>query len=136
MKTVLEQLELGGDRPDLTPMIDCVFLLLLFFVVTAVFSEEARLFEVELPTAAQSEVRQLNEALVVSVSRDGDLSIGQKLVAEDQLWQVMKSMHEQTPVETLIIKGDKLAPYEQVVRAYDVGKELGIASVVFAVEAR
>jgi biopolymer transport protein ExbD len=136
MKTVVEQMELGGDQPDLTPMIDCVFLLLLFFVVTAVFAEEARLFEVQLPMAEQSEVRQLSEAMVLSISPEGDLSIGEKLVAEDQLWSVMKSIHDASPVDTLIIKGDRRAPYEQVVRAHDVGRAVGIGSVVFAVDAR
>lgn len=134
MKSVVEHLDLGSDQPDLTPMIDCVFLLLLFFVVTAVFSEEANLFEVHLPTAGQSELRQMNESLVLSISREGDISIGSQLVGEDQLWSYMKSLHESSEVKTLIIKGDKQAPYEQVVRAYDVGRELGISSVVFAVE--
>jgi biopolymer transport protein ExbD len=136
MKTLMQELELSDDRPDLTPRIDCVFLLLLFFVVTAVFSEEARLFEVQLPTAEQSQVRTLDDALVVWISADGDYSIGQKLVAEDQLWNTMKALHEQQAAQTLVIKGDRRSPYEQVVRVHDIGRHLGIESVVFAVDQR
>ena len=57
MKGLTDQLGEGSDQADLTPMIDCVFLLLLFFIVTSSLSEETNLFKIEMPKAAHSEIR-------------------------------------------------------------------------------
>lgn len=134
MKSLTEQVESGGDQPDLTPMIDCVFLLLLFFVVTAVFAEESNLFKVELPKAARAEVREPKDVLVVLISRDGQYSVKEKLVAEDQLWTQLAEIHRQEPIKTLIIKGDRLCPYEKVIAAMDMAQNLQISEVTFAVQ--
>lgn len=133
MKRLTEQLESEGDQPDLTPMIDCVFLLLLFFVVTAVFAEESNLFKVELPKAARAEVRQPKDVVVVLISREGAYSVKDSLVPEEQLWARLSEMHSQLPIKTLIIKGDRLSPYEKAIAAMDVAHSLNIGEVTMAV---
>lgn len=134
MKGLTEQLEVENDRADLTPLIDCVFLLLLFFVVTAVFVEESNLFRVELPKAAHAELREIKDVVVVLVSRSGQFSVGRALVADGELWPILNEMHTAAPIKTLIIKGDRQCPYQKVVMAMDVAQALEIPEISLAVE--
>lgn len=124
--------ELLDDRADLIPMIDCVFLMLLFFVVTATFSDES-LFQVEMPTAAQAEVRDTTSATVLSVSKNGNFAIGQEVVSEDQVGAVLRKRKEAGLLITLVVKGDKLTPYEKIISAVDAAHAVGINEIAFAV---
>ena len=134
MKGLTDQLDVGDDRADLTPLIDCVFLLLLFFVVTAVFVEESSLFQVELPKAAHAELREIKDVVVVSVAQGGQFSVGQDYVADDQLWSTLKAIDDRAPIRTLIIKGDRRCPYDKVVMAMDVAHALDVPEISLAVE--
>jgi biopolymer transport protein ExbD len=135
MKSLTEQLDVGGDQADLTPLIDCVFLLLLFFIVTAVFVEETNLFQVELAEAEQSEVRRLEDVVVVWVSEDGRYALEQEYVPDDRLWPRLKALHERSPIQTLVIKGDRRSPLEKTVHLFDIARALGVPEVLPAVDA-
>lgn len=134
MKGLLDEggSDLLDDRADLIPMIDCVFLMLLFFVVTATFSDES-LFQVELPTAPQAEVRDTTSATVLSVSKSGNFAIGQDAVAEDQVGAVLRKRHDAGLLTTLVIHGDKGTPYEKIISAVDAAHAVGINEIAFAV---
>jgi len=133
MKSLTEQLGIGDDRPDLTPLIDCVFLLLLFFVVTAVFAEETNLFRIELAPAPHSEVVEVKDAVVVWISKTGRYAMGESYVPDDQLWTRLSGMNETSPIKTLVIKGDRGSPLEKAVTAWDMALALGIEQVTLAV---
>ena len=120
------------DRADLIPMIDCVFLMLLFFVVTATFSDES-LFQVELPTAAHAEIRDTTSATVLSVSKNGNYAIGQDPVPTEQLGATLRKRREAGLLTTLVIHGDKNSPYDKVVGAVDAAHGVGINEICFAV---
>ncbi len=134
MERLTERLEVGGDQADLTPLIDCVFLLLLFFVVTAVFVEESNLFKVELAPAAHSEVRELEDVVTVWVSREGRFAVGDEYVPEDRLWARLTEMNETAPIQTLVIKGDRRCPLEKAVMAWDMARALEVEEIAIAVE--
>lgn len=133
MKGLTEQLEVGGDQPDLTPLIDCVFLLLLFFIVAGSLSEETNLFKVELPKAAHSEVRTISEQTVLAISAHGQFALGEKYLPDDKLWEALSEKHRQSPIQTLVIEGDRACPYEKVVMAMDVAEALEIQEITLAV---
>lgn len=120
------------DRADLIPMIDCVFLMLLFFVVTATFSDQS-LFQVELPTAVKAEVRDTTSATVVSVSKNGNYAIGQEAVGEEQLGLLLRKRKDAGLLTTVVIQGDKNAPYEKIVSAVDAAHAVGVTELAFAV---
>ena len=134
MKGLTELLEEESDRADLTPLIDCVFLLLLFFIVTTTFSEETNLFKVELPKAAHSDVRPISDELVVAISESGQFAVGQTYIRDDQLWGFLSDRHAKKPIQTLIIRGDRRSPYEKAVMAMDVAHALDINEITLAVQ--
>ncbi len=133
MKGLSEQLEELDDRADMTPMIDCVFLLLLFFIVTATFSDET-LFKVELPQAESPLVRQPSEVIQVTVNEEGLYSLGDRAVPEDKLLSSLKAIHERNGIKSIIIKADKRCDYEKVVKIVDIANTLRIDEFSLAVK--
>lgn len=132
-KTLTEEVDDYDDRADLIPMIDCVFLMLLFFVVTATFSDQT-LFQVELPSAAKAQTRTMEESAVVVISKDGKFALGDQYVAEDRLMSALREKLAQQQKKTLVIQGDKGCPYEKVVLAVDCAQALGINELCMAVK--
>lgn len=133
MKGLTDQLADNDDRPDLTPMIDCVFLLLLFFIVTSTFSEQT-LFDVVLPKAMQAEKADTAQATTLTIASDGRLAVGKDFIGESELYGALHALNERSAIPMLVISGDQDAPYRQVVLAMDAARELGIENVVFVVE--
>ena len=121
---------------DLTPLIDVVFLLLIFFMVSTTFTRESHL-EVELPQASgdpatPSEVRQI----------DGDPCEGQYILNDGTLVNNRRETLERGVGELaegdsnlpFIITADARAPHEFVVRAMDVAGRLGFAKLSITTE--
>ena len=133
MKGLTDQLQEGDDRADMTPMIDCIFLLLLFFIVTATFSEE-NIFDVDLPEAAQPVVREGEEVVQIYILKDGGYSIGSRTVTEETLLPTLRAIHQRQPIKSLVIKGDRRVTYDKVVKVVDIAHSLRITEFSLAVD--
>lgn len=103
---------------NLTPMIDVVFLLIIFFMVGARFTEEAhdQQFDVELPTASpvQAMSRQ-PDPLVVSVQRNGRIMLKDREIGMDQLLTELKTAKTAYSDQAVLIRGDGQGDYQAVV---------------------
>ena len=79
----LEKLRRQQDaiKGDMTPMIDVVFLLLIFFMVATTFVEESRLFKIRLPKADKPRLLQPEDVVTVEISEDGRFFLGGREVA-------------------------------------------------------
>ncbi len=133
MKSLTDDLESGDDRPDLTPMIDCVFLLLLFFIVTSTFSEQT-LFDVVLPKAAAAVKADTAQSTTLTIAADGRMAVGTDFLTDDTLYRHLAELHARKPIAMLVISGDEKAPYTKVVLAMDAARQLDIPNVVFVVK--
>lgn len=127
MKGLTENLEELDDRADLVPLIDCVFLVLLFYVVAATFSEDT-LFQVELPRAREVQVASPEDTVTLTVTREGQYALGGEAIADDQLWPRLDARHQERPIQTLVIRGDRGCPYEKIVNALDAARVLNISN--------
>jgi biopolymer transport protein ExbD len=128
--------EESDDRADLIPLIDCVFLVLLFYVVASTFVDEAA-FPVELPaaTAARQVVLDSPEQILsVWVGADGRVAVGEgSEVAEDYRAALRQAVTE-SGLKSLAIRGDKQAPYSLVAAIVDEARAAGIEEIAFAVD--
>lgn len=116
---------------NMTPLIDVVFLLLIFFMVSTHFPD--RQLPLDLPNAATGEVERLEtDLLLVSLDASGQLLLnGQPLVEEELESQLMEGMQRmQQP--TLIIQADRHTPHQQVVLVLDTARRLGLSRVRIA----
>ncbi|GGN34773.1 MULTISPECIES: ExbD/TolR family protein [Marinomonas] len=117
---------------NLTPLIDVVFLLLIFFMVSTTFNQSTEL-TIDLPTAtsnAPSSDRAKNVELVITA--DGQYVInGQTLINEkvSTLIQGLEEVSEGDYTRPLIITADAKASYDMVLRVYDAAASLGITKL-------
>jgi biopolymer transport protein ExbD len=116
---------------NLASLIDVVFILLLFFVVTTTFTRETQL-KVDLPEAAsgtppeQTELKQLE----VLIAADGSYSLNAKALLKSDLDSLMAALQKESAGDNslpLIISADAQTPHQAVITAMDAAGKLGFA---------
>ena len=120
---------------NLTPLIDVVFLLLIFFMVSTTFKDEARL-RVQLPQA-QGEDKPVEEPLMIRVviDRAGRFFIDDDLIADDRVETLVKVLIERRGQDTrmsVLIQADAATPHQAVMTAMDAASQAGLSRVAFA----
>ena len=120
------------DALNLTPMIDCVFLLLIFFMVTTVFKQPYTLV-VELPEAQQAQVVE-EKKLVASISADGRMEINRVPVDLSTIDQVLRREQQGTRSLTLVVRTDKETKHRHLLDLFEAAKRVGIEKIPLATE--
>jgi len=126
-RSILEE----EDTPeiDLSPMIDCIFLLLIFFIVTTVFVEE-RGISVAKPDAAASVSAQETEPVVIEITAEGKVLLDGKDVSLAEITSRVKTRARdaETPV---VIRSDEKAHHGSFVAVWDAAKRGGAEKLSF-----
>ncbi len=127
---------LQGEEPGLnmTPMIDCVFLLNIFFLVATTFPSPERDLSVELPQVAAAEA--LSEApahRVVNVHRDGRVTLDQQEVTLDDLTARLAAARQQYQDLGVQVRGDANAIHQRVAEVLHACKQAGIRELGISV---
>ncbi|MFG6178089.1 ExbD/TolR family protein [Halomonas sp. THAF12] len=115
---------------NLTPLIDVVFLLLIFFMVSTTF-ETRQALELELPESAIGDA-QASSPVTVVVTADGDYRLGQRALSADELASRLTDEAPRAREEGLVIEADGRAPHAAVVRVLDRAGALNIRRVRIA----
>jgi biopolymer transport protein ExbD len=133
MKTeVLEEKE--GYSFNFMPLLDAIFLLTIFFILTITVREEESILPMNLPVSDQPELTKLENALVVEVHESGNFYIRNKLVPERELEKWISNIFFQSGMEVILVRSDKGADIQKVLRLTDIARKLGIEKVSFAVK--
>lgn len=116
---------------NLTPLIDVVFLLLIFFMVSTTFTKETHL-SVDLPEATGEPSADIPDQLEILISADGSYSVNGLALVNNQI-DTLKSALEKTSEGNnkvpLVITADAKTPHQAVVQAMDAAGQLGFASL-------
>jgi biopolymer transport protein ExbD len=115
---------------DMTPMLDIVFIMLIFFIVTTVFVKEAGI-EVNKPGASQS-VMPKNANIFIAVTENGDVWIDKRQVDIDTVRANLERLMAEQPSDVIIIQADKDADYGVVIDVMDQIKSAGIDRISIA----
>ena len=114
MPLVTESLE--EPSLNLTPMIDVVFLLIIFFMVGTQFSEIEQQFDVELPKAAPlTAMSSAPDPIVVNVTQSGGIRIGNESLTVAELRTRLQAARENFEEQTVLIRGDGKTQYQSIV---------------------
>lgn len=117
---------------DLTPLIDVVFQLLVFFMLTSVFIDPA--VPLKLPGADTAEA-QKDAPLMISITADGQLHLGDQIVADGQLPEAIEAALKGKKEKKVAIRGDGAARYERFMKVVDACRQVGVIDVALAAEA-
>jgi biopolymer transport protein ExbD len=128
--------ERNDERVDvnLTPLIDVVFLLLIFFMVSTTFDRHAKL-KVELPEASAKQAQQQQQSIVLSIDAKGNYFINDRQLVNTRL-ETLKIALQKTLADEkdvpLVLRADAKTPHQAVVRAMDAASQLGLTRLSIA----
>ena len=129
------QSQFGSERTgiQLAPMIDVVFLLLIFFIVLWNYARFETEIDISVPAASAGEnpERTIGE-IVVNVKKEGEIIIEGIERTELETLEMFKSIVAAYPDQALILRGDKEASFDHIVKVLNLCKEANIWNISFA----
>jgi biopolymer transport protein ExbD len=125
---------MGADEDeaaiDLTPMLDVVFIMLIFFIVTASFIKEAGI-DVNRPDAPTSE-RVEDANILIAISANDEIWIDRRLIDPRAVRANIERLHAENPKGSVVIQADKKSTNEMLVVVMDAARSAGVYNVSIA----
>ncbi|MFK5914207.1 MAG: biopolymer transporter ExbD [Woeseiaceae bacterium] len=123
-----EGLQRNRKIPSLTPLIDIVFLLLVFFMLTAHFVKD-EVLDITLPEAESATTLDNEEALEIVLDKRGHILIKQKYIAVSDLDKILQQMLSGRKNKQVILRGDEVAQLGLTVKVMDAARKAGAVSL-------
>lgn len=140
----LRTTEAPSDEIDMTPMIDVVFQLIIFFMVASSFVEQAKVYKVSVPKAEAPQTIATDQAMRIAVTADGVVAPSESRKESDkyerldvlveQLKLYRKEREALNKEAIVVIDGDKDAKYQRIIQVWNAARNAGIRQVSFQVE--
>ncbi len=125
---------MGGDVEEnefnLTPMLDVVFIMLIFFIVTASFIKEAGI-DVNRPEAITAD-QQEDASILIAISENDEIWIDRKQTDPRAVRAVIERMHNENPKGSIVIQADKESTNEMLTVVMEAAKLAGVANVAIS----
>ena len=121
-----------GGGIDLTPMLDVVFIMLIFFIVTATFVKEAGV-DVLRPAATTAERQDLANILI-AVTEDDKVWIDGNQVDPRDMATLIKRLHAENPQGSVVIQADRESTHKTLKLVMDAVQQAGVGQVAVAAE--
>ena len=121
---------------NLTPLIDVVFLLLIFFMVSTTFTRESRI-SIDLPKSSATPAEAESKAVEVTIDKQGRYYVNQQLVINSKIETLMQALRlavGDKKDSSLIINADAKTTHQSVVTAMDAARRLGIVHLSLATQ--
>lgn len=134
MRQIFPKNEEEEQGIDLTPMLDVVFIMLIFFIVTATFVKESGI-EVNRPEASTA-TTQNRAGIFVAIDNKGDIWINRRRVDEDSIRPNLERLHAENPQGTVVIQADGEAVTKKLVAVMDAARAAGIYQISIAAKER
>jgi len=119
---------------NITPLIDVVFLLLIFFMVSTTFQRESEI-TIELPESSGEAVEKDKAVIEVSVDSQGSYFVNKRRLKNTDIKTLKKAIsvtRGDNKEPKLIISADKMTPHQSVIKVMDAARQLGLVNLTFA----
>jgi biopolymer transport protein ExbD len=117
----------------IAPMVDVVFLLLIFFLVTWNFARYETELDVKVPTAREGkETRRSVGEVILNVKRDGGIVLNRREMSPESLKEALERIAQLYPDQAVVLRGDQEVDYKHIVSVLDVCRSANIWNVAFA----
>ncbi len=115
---------------DITPMLDVVFIMLIFFIVTATFIKEAGI-DVDKPEAATAVVQE-KASILVAIDSNDQVWINRRQVDVRSVRSIIERLHAENPKGTVVIQADRESRNDTLVRVMDASRRAGVYDIALA----
>lgn len=115
-----------ADGPNLTPVIDVVFLLLIFFLVATTYDQQEREIDVQLPEVTEAQPLSMTDDFVVNISREGRLLVVGQEYSERQLLTLVSEAKRNNPQQNVLIYGDGESSLKHAARVMGLCNQVGM----------
>jgi len=127
---------MGGEEEDneinLTPMLDVVFIMLIFFIVTASFIKEAGI-DINRPDAGTA-IKQQDAAILIAISASDEIWIDRHLTDPRAVKAKIEQLHAENPKGSIVIQADRESTNEFLVIVMEAAKQAGVANIAIATD--
>ena len=125
-------LKITSGKLDMTPLIDIVFLLMMYFMLTSTFIMQPGI-KINLPSALSTESMEKKQ-VIVSLTADGSIFYEEENITIEVLKNILETESRRNPGIMLIIKGDYDVTHGKVVEVMDLAKVSGVSSLAIATQ--
>ena len=115
---------------DITPMLDVVFIMLIFFIVTATFIKEAGI-DVDKPSAATAIVQE-KASILIAIDANNAVWINRRQVDLRSVRSIVERLHAENPKGTLVIQADRESKNDTLVQVMDASRRAGVYDIALA----
>jgi len=123
--------EAGGFQ--IAPMVDIVFLLLIFFLVTWNFARYETELDIVVPTAKEGkETRRAVGEVILNVREDGSIVLNRRTLSPEELLESLARISSLYPDQAVVLRGDVNVSYRDIVAVLDICRQANIWNVAFA----
>ncbi len=131
MRNILAtQTEEDESTIDITPMLDVVFIMLIFFIVTATFIKEAGI-DVDKPAAATAVVQE-KASILIAIDANDKIWINRRQVDIRSVRSIIERLHAENPKGTVVIQADKESKNDALVQVMDASRRAGVYDIALA----
>ncbi|MDH5671260.1 MAG: biopolymer transporter ExbD [Myxococcales bacterium] len=120
------------DDINMTPMLDIVFIMLIFFIVTASFTKESGV-DINRPSASTAEVQERGN-IMVAITDNGQIWVDNRQVDPRALRANIERLHAENPQGSVVIQADKASKNGLLVQVMDAARMAGVYNVSLAAE--
>ena len=132
MRNFLTDLNTDNEESsvDITPMLDVVFIMLIFFIVTATFIKEAGI-DVDKPEAATAMVQE-KASILIAIDANDAVWINRRQVDVRSVRSIIERLHAENPKGTVVIQADRESRNDTLVRVMDASRRAGVYDIALA----
>lgn len=130
MRQLFKEQQQEESTIDLTPMLDVVFIMLIFFIVTASFVKEAGI-DVNRPDA-QTAVKQDKANILIAISARNEIWIDRRMVDPRSVRANIERLHAENPQGSVVIQADEEANTKTLIAVMDASRQAGVFNVAIA----
>jgi len=131
-RSLISQAVEEKDEPNITPMLDVVFILLIFFIVTANFIKEPGL-EINRPDSETAEVTE-NAAILIAIGSAGEIYMDGRRIDVRQVKANVVKLLADNPKGSVVIQADEKAVADTIIKVMDGAREAGVNAISLASE--
>jgi len=132
MRRLSKDNEEDESNIDITPMLDVVFIMLIFFIVTATFVKESGI-DVNRPDAATA-VKKEKANILIAINAKNEIWIDRRMVDIRSVRPNIERLHAENPQGSVVIQSDKKSYTETLIKVMDAARSAGVYNVAIAAQ--